>query len=377
MATSLTSKSTINVLLLGATGSLGSRIFGTLLERPSVDVTVVVRSRDKMNRILYNRQHPSRQALDPASPSSSLERQLSIIEGDATDSDLLARVMREKSIQVLVNAAGHAPMFAGRSSHSVSDGKDMAFGSDNEVARIVRASVDAIEDVAKSVEVDTAETRVRGWFIGGMLLLDLPESHGGRAKQLAPEKAHSLDTYLPLYLHHRPLESILRSSKHLDWTLVCPAKMIPRTQQRSKPPTSSAVPGDDNATSVARRTPSPTLVATADVPPRWTVWPVLRALPWGIGPVLEIMVNSPRYTVTFEHVAEFIVDSIVREHGLYQEREQKQEQEQDQDVSRNDHERDPHEVPGSVVGREEGERREDEGVWINSKIGLIACPGRA
>ncbi|OAG37482.1 hypothetical protein AYO21_08336 [Fonsecaea monophora] len=375
MATNLTSKSTINVLLLGATGSLGSRIFGSLLERPSVNVTVVVRSRDKMNRILYSTQHRSREGFKPSSPSPALKRKLSIIEGDATDSDLLARIMREKSIRVLVNAAGHAPMFAGRSSNSVSDGKDMASGSDNEVARIVRASVDAIEDVAKSAEVHTAETRVRGWFIGGMLLLDLPESDGGRAKQLAPEKAHSLDTYLPLYLHHRPLESILRSSKHLDWTLVCPAKMIPRPQ-RSKSSTSSAVPSADDARSVPLRAPSPTLVATADVPPRWSVWPVLRALPWGIGPVLEIMANSPRYTVTFEDVSEFIVDSIVGEHGLHQERERKQEHEQDQDVSRNDHERDPH-VPGSVVGREEGERKEDEGVWINSKIGLIACSGRA
>ncbi|KIW78435.1 hypothetical protein Z517_08271 [Fonsecaea pedrosoi CBS 271.37] len=375
MATNLTSKSTINVLLLGATGSLGSRIFGSLLERPSVNVTVVVRSRDKMSRILYNTQHPSREGFEPSSLSPALRRKLSIIEGDATDSDLLARIMREKSIRVLVNAAGHAPMFAGRSSNSVSDGKDMASGSDNEVARIVRASVDAIEDVAKSAEVDTAETRVRGWFVGGMLLLDLPESDGGRAKQLAPEKTHSLDTYLPLYLHHRPLESILRSSKHLDWTLVCPAKMIPRSQ-RPKSSTSSAVPSADDATSVPLRAPSPTLVATADVPPRWSVWPVLRALPWSIGPVLEIMANSPRYTVTFEHVAEFIVASIVREHELHQLRERKQEQEQDQNVSRNDHERDQH-IPGSVVGREEGERKEDEGVWVNSKIGLIACSGRA
>ncbi|OQV02664.1 hypothetical protein CLAIMM_07820 [Cladophialophora immunda] len=362
MAASFTHKSTISVLLLGATGSLGSRILIALLERPSTSVTVVVRNRDKLNSILPARQRMWRQTLGPA-PVSLPEWQLSIIEGNATDSDLLARVMREKSIRVLVNAAGHAPMFARGSSSSAPDGDNEAFSSDNEIARIVRASIDAVEEVAKSAGAGTAEKRTRGWFIGGMLLLDFPDSNGASATQQTRETAQSLDHYLPLYLHHRPVESMLRSSEHVDWTLVCPAKMIPRSQPSKSPPVSATASDEATFGTVLQEPlpyPSPALIASADVPPKWTVWPSLRVIPWGIGPLLEIIANSARYTVTFEDVAEYIVDRIVYENTLQRE---------------HDHESDQADVSESVIARTGGRAAEDtpdNGVWINKKIGLIA-----
>ncbi|OAP65227.1 hypothetical protein AYL99_01199 [Fonsecaea erecta] len=369
-----TSKSTISVLLLGATGSLGSRILGALLERPCVDVTVVVRNRDKLNSILSLRENLYQQTPEPDAVSSP-QRQLSIIEGNAADSNLLARVMRENSTRVLVNAAGHAPMFSRRGSRSVPGEDSEALNSDNEVARIVRASVDAVEAVAKPAEACAADKRVRGWFIGGMLLLDFPEAHDGSAKHRTAEKdPRALDNYLPLYLHHRPLECILRSSKHLDWTLVCPAKMIPRPRRSHPPSPSLAIASDDAWCGTEHKDPqtrsSPaTLLASADVPPKWTVWPSLRMLPWGIGPLLEIIANSARYTVTFEDVAEFIVDGIVCEYEL---------QRREKQVVPNKHHVD-HDQPAALeqaVGpngeREAAEDTCPNGVWINKKIGLVA-----
>ncbi|EXJ65625.1 uncharacterized protein A1O5_11152 [Cladophialophora psammophila CBS 110553] len=83
-------------------------------------------------------------------------------------------------------------------------------------------------------------------------------------------------------------------------------------------PTSSAIAGDEG-TSVAIRKKSQshtsqTLIASMDVAPKWSVWPFLRVIPWGIGPLLEIIANFARYTVTFEDVTEFIGDSIVYEY---------------------------------------------------------------
>lgn len=145
-----------SVLLLGATGSLGSRLLSALLSRPSITVTAVVRNRAKLYSI--------------ASASSSIisnQKHLSVEEGNATDASLIARIIREKNISVVVNAAGHAKMFSFSSNRSPDK---------NEFARIVKASVDAVDQAAVTSE---NQKRIRSWFLGGMLLLDLPESGSG------------------------------------------------------------------------------------------------------------------------------------------------------------------------------------------------------
>lgn len=145
-----------SVLLLGATGSLGSRILSALLSKPSITITTIVRNRAKLYSIL-------------STSSSILSNRdyLSVEEGDASDASLIARIIREKNVSVLVNAAGHAKMFSFSSSESPAD---------NEFARIVKASVDAVDQAAVASE---KQKRIRGWFLGGMLLLDLPESGNG------------------------------------------------------------------------------------------------------------------------------------------------------------------------------------------------------
>lgn len=149
-----------------------------------------------MNAILSTRRQLWEQTPEPypqSSPDPASIRQFSIIEGNATESGLLVQIMREKSIRVIVNAAGHATMFA-RSSSSVDSDKEIkAVDGNNEVARIVRASVDAIDEVGNSTDACIDEKKLRGWFMGGMLLLDFPESTEGSSKHGSRQKIRSLD----------------------------------------------------------------------------------------------------------------------------------------------------------------------------------------
>ncbi len=142
--------------------------------------------------------------------------------------------------------------------------------------------------------------------------------------------------------------------------------MISRLQ-RSNSPTSSAIAsgGDTPVTTrlESQSYASPGLTASQDVPPKWSVWPFFRAIPWGIGPLLEIIANSARYTVTFEDVAEFIVDSILYECNFRQ------------GISKDDHHRTQVEDPAAGRGGGGAENTREKGVWVNKKIGLIASSG--
>lgn len=56
----------------------------------------------------------------------------------------------------------------------------------------------------------------------------------------------------------------------------------------------------------------PLLTAGVDVPPVWNIYPLLRRIPF-FGVRMEVMMNSLRYTVAYEDVAEFIAETVVRE----------------------------------------------------------------
>lgn len=56
----------------------------------------------------------------------------------------------------------------------------------------------------------------------------------------------------------------------------------------------------------------PLLTAGVDVPPAWNIYPLLRRIPF-LGARMEVLMNSSRYTVTYEDVAEFITETVVRE----------------------------------------------------------------
>src|SRR6266536_577003 len=131
----------MNILLLGATGDLGSRVVPALLSH-SHKVTVLVRSKHKLLLMM----------------PPSIFNHITVAEGDATDSTLIANLLRERHIDDMVNAAGHARLIW------------WPWWEENRMAGIVRASVEAVGAVAE----ESGRSRpLRAWFVGGMLLMDL------------------------------------------------------------------------------------------------------------------------------------------------------------------------------------------------------------
>jgi len=128
-----------SVLVLGATGQLGSRLISALVAKNS-KITTIVRNPAKLDYLVPNH----------------LLSKITAIKGDANDSALIARVLCDQKIGLLINTAGHAPILPTRH---------------NYLRDIVQASIDAVRLAANE-----SKQRTRVWFIGGMLLLDLPET---------------------------------------------------------------------------------------------------------------------------------------------------------------------------------------------------------
>jgi putative NADH-flavin reductase len=129
----------MTVLLLGATGSLGSRILPSLISH-SHKVAVIVRNPRKFRDIM---------------PLSILSR-ITLVTGDATETSLIEQVLRDQNIRYIINAAGSAKMLT---SSKCTD----------QLKEIVSATVQAADTV------NMATNRLLdAWFIGGMLLLKHP-----------------------------------------------------------------------------------------------------------------------------------------------------------------------------------------------------------
>ena len=131
----------MKTLLLGATGNLGSRIIPALLAH-NHQVYVFVRNPQKLQSLL------------PSSVFSKLE----IIQGDATSESAVYSALKDSNAEILVTAAGAAPMSP---------------WSKSNVPEIESAIVAALEAVGAE-----RKKEIRSWFLGGMLLLDLPGSAG-------------------------------------------------------------------------------------------------------------------------------------------------------------------------------------------------------
>lgn len=125
----------MRVLLLGASGALGSRCVPALLSHSHV-VTAFVRNEAKLRSLL---------------PASILS-QLKIEIGSATDAKSLARVIRTHDIEAVVSAAGSAPLFS----------------SGGELPRIDHAIIEAVRESGIKLK--------RLCMVGGWLLLDVPGS---------------------------------------------------------------------------------------------------------------------------------------------------------------------------------------------------------
>lgn len=127
----------MHVLLLGATGNLGIRLIPALLTH-SHSVTAFVRSSSKLSSLL---------------PASVYER-ITIVQGDATDSQAVNRAILDSKCDAVVNAAGVAAM---------------APWGKSDLPVIFRAALEGIKQASEE-----RKKPLRVWFLGGQGVLCYP-----------------------------------------------------------------------------------------------------------------------------------------------------------------------------------------------------------
>jgi uncharacterized protein YbjT (DUF2867 family) len=133
----------MKVLLLGATGNLGLRLLPALLTHHH-DIVAYVRSSSKLESLL---------------PATVLE-QITIVQGDATDSQSIKQALVDHKCEAVVSTAGVAAL---------------APWSKSDFPEIFGAVVEAVK------EVGTERQRpLRVWVLGGQGVLGYPGSRMGK-----------------------------------------------------------------------------------------------------------------------------------------------------------------------------------------------------
>lgn len=129
----------MKVLLIGATGNLGLRLVPALLKHDHV-VVAYIRSPQKIESLL----------------SADIYEQLDIVQGDAIDSDKIAKTIDEKDCDGIVNTAGLAAM---------------APWSHTDLPEIFSAVLDGVQQA--SLKLGKRKI-LRLWMLGGFGVLNLP-----------------------------------------------------------------------------------------------------------------------------------------------------------------------------------------------------------
>jgi len=127
----------MKVLLIGATGNLGLRLVAALLTHGHV-VVAYVRSTNKLESLL----------------PESIYSQITVVEGNATDSSLVSRTILERDCDAVVNCAGVAAM---------------APWKRNNLPEIFSAVLKGVRQAGA-----TTNKPLRAWFLGGLGVLHFP-----------------------------------------------------------------------------------------------------------------------------------------------------------------------------------------------------------
>lgn len=131
----------MKVLLLGATGNLGSRLIPALLAH-NHSVVIFVRSESKLKNLV---------------DSAALSR-CAIVTGDATDTKAIEEAILTHKCDALVNSAGMAAPTSWQAP---------------KMQVIVNAVATAGVEASKKLGYP-----IRCWFLGGMTVLDYPGKNG-------------------------------------------------------------------------------------------------------------------------------------------------------------------------------------------------------
>jgi putative NADH-flavin reductase len=127
----------MKVLLLGATGNLGSRLVAALLTHGH-SVVAFVRSSNKLESLL----------------PTSVYQQITVVQGDATDSISVKRAILDAGCDAVVSTAGVAAL---------------APWGKSELPRIFHAVLNAVQEAGMD-----RKSPLRTWFLGGLSVLYYP-----------------------------------------------------------------------------------------------------------------------------------------------------------------------------------------------------------
>ncbi|KAK5123925.1 hypothetical protein LTR85_002122 [Meristemomyces frigidus] len=244
----------MRVLLLGATGNLGSRLIPALLAHRHV-VVASVRSREKLRTLIL----------------ANLLDRITVVEGDALDSATVEDVLQIHDCDAIVNAAG-----------------TRIWNGEQILGRIAAS----VSSAAVRVGRQRGGKPLSAWFIGGMGSLEYPGTGGWH-----------IQDYLPAWMseHHRQTEAVMRAvpTAVLKWTLLCVALMEPRSKMVELLEQPNRM---GHGLSIAARSP-----------PAWQdSW--VRTVPV-IGVYLNLVPVIRSYTTKLEDVADLIAGNIGHDEG--------------------------------------------------------------
>ena len=243
-------QSIMKVLLIGATGNLGSRSIPALLAQGH-QVTAFVRSEVKLRTLVSN----------------ELYNRIEVTTGDATNTCDVYRALKDHECDALVTTAGNRE----------------APWREQTLGQFAAAISEAAIRVGKG-----RHRPLQAWFIGGLGSLEYPGTGGWK-----------IQDYMPGFMtaHHRQTEAVLRQIKveDLAWTLLCVAFMTPRRA------TIEALAGLEEHG----------LVVAIGKPPAWQdSW--VRGLPT-VGLYLNVVPAVRNYTTTLESVSGLIAERLESE----------------------------------------------------------------
>jgi putative NADH-flavin reductase len=170
----------MRVLLLGATGNLGTRLLPALLAHGHT-VVAFVRSKDKLRSLI----------------TPKLYDTITVITGDALDTDAVEAALLEHNCGALVQTSGNS-----------------------KPTDLLGRLATSISSAAIRVGKQRRGPPLRAWFIGGLGSLTYPGTGGYQLQDYLPRLASA---------HHRPTEEVLKAipTSDLDWSLLCVAIMTP------------------------------------------------------------------------------------------------------------------------------------------------------
>jgi len=251
----------MRVLLLGATGNVGSRLLPALIAHKH-EVVLYVRNPAKLS-------------------TKATSRALAIESGSATDSNKIKNAMLAHKCDAVINAAGLAP----------------AFGKSPELPVIFAAVMDA----ALAARKERGGAPIRVWLLSGQGVMDHPRK-GKTLMDLyvAPQEVVKCRVLtetnsVPIYTTHRQNYERIRSvpADQLAWSLFCANNMPPRSEAVDYNPTAG--------------TDADNLISRVDAPPAWSN--TLLWIPF-LGNYLNVMAQAQGYFATLEYCTDFIARDL-------------------------------------------------------------------